>query len=55
MADEILQIKNLRIEFVSEGEVTKAVNGVDLSIAQGKTLGLWAKPAPVRPPPPCPY
>lgn len=40
MADEILQIKNLRIEFVSEGEVTKAVNGVDLSIAQGKTLGL---------------
>lgn len=40
MADEILQIKDLRIEFVSEREVTKAVNGVDISIAEGKTLGL---------------
>ena len=40
MAGEILQIKDLRIEFVSEGEVTQAVNGVDLSIAEGKTLGL---------------
>ena len=40
MADEILQIRDLRIEFVSEGEVTKAVNGVDLTIAEGKTLGL---------------
>ena len=39
MAGEILQIKDLRIEFVSEGEVTQAVNGVDLSIAEGKTLG----------------
>ena len=34
MAGEILQIKDLRIEFVSEGEVTQAVNGVDLSIAE---------------------
>lgn len=40
MADEILQIKDLRIEFVSEGEVTQAVNGIDLSIGEGKTLGL---------------
>lgn len=40
MADDILQIRDLRIEFVSEGEVTQAVNGVDLSIAEGKTLGL---------------
>ena len=40
MADEILQIRDLQIEFVSEGEVTKAVNGVDLTIAEGKTLGL---------------
>ena len=40
MEGEILQIKDLRIEFVSEGEVTQAVNGVDLSIAEGKTLGL---------------
>lgn len=40
MADDILQIHDLRIEFVSEGEVTKAVNGVDLVIGEGKTLGL---------------
>ncbi len=40
MAKEVLNIKDLRIEFVSGNEVTKAVNGVDLYIEEGKALGL---------------
>jgi peptide/nickel transport system ATP-binding protein len=40
MDTKLLEIKDLRIEFVSEGEVTCAVNGVDLDIEEGKTLGL---------------
>jgi len=35
-----LEIKNLVIHYVSEDEVVKAVNGVDITIASGKTLGL---------------
>ena len=40
MDTKLLEIKDLRIEFVSEGEVTYAVNGIDLEIEEGKTLGL---------------
>ena len=40
METKLLQIKDLRIEFHSDGEVTYAVNGVDLEIEEGKTLGL---------------
>ena len=40
MAKELLNIKDLRIEYRVENEVTKAVNGVSLSIEEGKTLGL---------------
>ena len=40
MEKEILNIKDLRIEYQVEKDVTAAVNGVSLSIAEGKTLGL---------------
>ena len=40
MDTKLLEIKDLRIEFVSDGEVTYAVNGIDLEIEEGKTLGL---------------
>ncbi len=40
MEAKLLQIKDLRIEFHSDGEVTYAVNGIDLEIEEGKTLGL---------------
>ena len=40
MADKLLDIRNLTIEYVSEGEVTQAVNDISLSIGEGKTLGL---------------
>ena len=37
---KLLEIQDLRIEFVSGGEVTHAVNGIDLEIDEGRTLGL---------------
>ena len=40
MADEILKIKDLVIQYVSDGEVTEAVNGIDLELKEGQTLGL---------------
>ena len=35
-----LEIKNLVIHYISDEEVVKAVNGVDITIKAGKTLGL---------------
>ncbi|MEG2204075.1 MAG: ABC transporter ATP-binding protein, partial [Oscillospiraceae bacterium] len=35
-----LDIKNLVIQYVSDDEIVHAVNGMDISIAGGKTLGL---------------
>ena len=39
-SEKILEIKNLVIEYISGDEVVKAVNGLDVSIDVGKTLGL---------------
>jgi len=36
----LLEIKNLRIEYITDDYTVKAVNGVDLIIEKGKTLGL---------------
>ena len=35
-----LEIKNLRVEYFSSKEVVHAVNGVNLRMEKGKTLGL---------------
>ncbi len=35
-----LDIKDLVVEYVSDGEIVHAVNGVDLHLERGKTLGL---------------
>ena len=32
MSDKFLSIENLRIEYVTEDEVVKAVNGINLSM-----------------------
>lgn len=40
MAETLLEIKNLHVQYVTEGEVTRAVNGIDLTINRGETLGL---------------
>lgn len=38
--ENTLEIKNLAIEYISDDEVVKAVNGIDITIGSGKTLGL---------------
>ena len=43
MADQLnnmLEIKNLTVEYRTDDEVVQAVNGVDLTIKKGKSLGL---------------
>lgn len=38
--ENILEIKGLYIQYVTEDNVVKAVNGVDLTVQRGETLGL---------------
>ena len=38
--ENTLEIKNLVIHYISDEEVVKAVNGVNIIIKAGKTLGL---------------
>lgn len=38
--DVLLRIKDLRVEYISDGNTVNAVNGVDLTLKRGKTLGL---------------
>lgn len=40
MSEHYLDIKNLSVEYTSNGEQVHAVNGVSLSLEKGKTLGL---------------
>lgn len=35
-----LEIKNLVVQYISDGETVHAVNGIDMTIQEGKTLGL---------------
>ena len=37
---ELLQVKDLRVHYTTEGAVVRAVNGIDLSIRPGEALGL---------------
>ena len=40
MKDAFLKIQDLRVEYTSGGEIVKAVNGVDITLKKGETLGL---------------
>ena len=40
MKDSFLKIKDLFVQYTSGGHVVKAVNGVDIELAKGETLGL---------------
>ena len=40
MKDAFLNIQNLCVEYTSGGEIVKAVNGVDITLKKGETLGL---------------
>lgn len=38
--DELLRIENLAVEYQSERAVAKALNGINLTIGKGESLGL---------------
>lgn len=40
MQKDYLQIKNLNIRYYSNNETVNAVNGIDLELKDGETLGL---------------
>ena len=40
MEKNLLEIKNLVVQYVVDGETVEAVNGIDLEIGYGETLGL---------------
>jgi peptide/nickel transport system ATP-binding protein len=40
MAEKFLSVRNLTVEYTSEGRVIHAVNGVSFDLEKGKTLGL---------------
>lgn len=40
MSDNVLKIENLRIHYVTDDGTVEAVNGIDISVDRGKTLGL---------------
>jgi len=40
MADRLLEVRNLKTYFVTEGDVVRAVDGVDLHVDEGETLGV---------------
>lgn len=52
MSDKLLEVKNLSVEYDTEISTVYAVNGLDLDLNYGETLGLVGRPVPVRPPPP---
>ena len=40
MSEKLLDIKDLTIEFVTDDEVVSAVNGLDIELEEGETIGL---------------
>ena len=38
--ETLLSVKNLTVEYTSEGEVIHAVNNVSFELEKGKTIGL---------------
>lgn len=52
MSDKLLEVKNLSVEYDTEISTVYAVNGLDLDLNYGETLGWWVRPVPVRPPQP---
>ena len=40
MSEKLLEIKDLHVHYVSDGETVRAVNGISFYIERGETLGL---------------
>lgn len=48
MADKLLEVTDLHVMYRTDDDNVYALNGVDISVEKGKTLGLGEKPAPAR-------
>ena len=40
MSNPLIEIKDLNVQFATEYGVVRAVNGVDLSVAEGQTVAI---------------
>ena len=40
MSEKVLEVKDLAVEYVTDGEIVKAVNGISFSVERGQSLGL---------------
>ncbi|MGB3694538.1 MAG: ABC transporter ATP-binding protein [Spirulinaceae cyanobacterium] len=40
MTDTVLDVRNLKVQFISQGRVVSAVDGIDFQLTRGKTLGI---------------
>lgn len=40
MSEELLKVKDLRVEYKTDDALVYALNGVDLTVKKGETLGL---------------
>ena len=40
MSENFLKVKDLHVQYTSGGQIVKAVNGVDIELSKGETLGL---------------
>ena len=40
MSEKLLEIKNLTVQYKTDDSIVHAVNGINLSLARGETLGL---------------
>ena len=49
MEQNLLEIKNLRVHYVTDTEDVQAVNGVDLHLKMARFWVLWARPVQERP------
>ncbi len=53
MSSELLEIKNLHVEYRTDDDTIKAVNGIDIVINKGETLGLVGETGLVKQQPHC--
>lgn len=48
MAENVLELKNLRVKYELEEDTVEAVNGVNIQLKQEKRLGLLERRVPVK-------
>lgn len=52
MAENILEVHDLEIRYVTDEETVQAVNDITFSLERAKVSAWWGRPVPERPPRP---